>query len=246
MHRFEISSNPPNTGIKNSLVFSVLIHLAILAICILYIQNQPTKNLQQPVTLSVNLLAKNAKQEQAVNQQPQHQIQQLKQNRAEKTPVNSAQLRKQQDSAINDITEQTPATAKSQAEHTELIAATQTKISDEENQPEPAANSIDNTQSIDQTNQPYVELNPSFRKPPIPPEYPLWARERNQQGIVLLQAYVLENGKTDLLRIIQSSGYKLLDKAAYKAVKQWEFMPAKRGEKIIAAWIQVPVQFVLN
>ncbi|MGZ8199259.1 MAG: energy transducer TonB, partial [Methylosarcina sp.] len=44
----------------------------------------------------------------------------------------------------------------------------------------------------------------------------------------------------------QSSGHKQLDEAAIEAVKQWTFIPAKRGDKAVASTVTVPIQFKLN
>jgi protein TonB len=43
-----------------------------------------------------------------------------------------------------------------------------------------------------------------------------------------------------------SSGYSRLDQSAINAVKNWRFIPAKRGEQAIDSWIVVPILFSLK
>ncbi len=43
-----------------------------------------------------------------------------------------------------------------------------------------------------------------------------------------------------------SSGSLLLDQAAASAVKQWRFVPARRGSDAVEAWVLVPVDFNLR
>jgi len=43
-----------------------------------------------------------------------------------------------------------------------------------------------------------------------------------------------------------TSGSERLDQAALDAVRQWRFVPAKRGSEAIAAWVVVPISFSLG
>jgi protein TonB len=94
--------------------------------------------------------------------------------------------------------------------------------------------------------EPAVILDPSFRHPPAPPPYPRRARRLGQEGTVIVQARLDGLGDVRETRIITSSGHRLLDEAALKAVRGWEFAPASRQGRGIDAWVQMPVQFVLN
>ncbi len=78
------------------------------------------------------------------------------------------------------------------------------------------------------------------------PDYPLFARKRNQQGTVLLRVQVSIDGKADSVNIAKSSGITALDEAAQKTVKQWRFVPAHRGELAVSAWVVVPIMFKLS
>ena len=79
-----------------------------------------------------------------------------------------------------------------------------------------------------------------------PPAYPGLARKRGQEGTVILQVQVNEQGRVDDLEIETSSGYTSLDRAAVSSVKKWNFEPGRRGEERIVMWVRVPVTFKLK
>jgi periplasmic protein TonB len=85
-----------------------------------------------------------------------------------------------------------------------------------------------------------------YRHPPRPPVYPRVALKRRQQGEVLLKALVNENGKTENIKLIKSSGYAALDDSALRAVSGWEFEAARSNGNSIRAWIKVPVEFYIR
>jgi len=79
-----------------------------------------------------------------------------------------------------------------------------------------------------------------------PPLYPLLARKRGQQGTVMLQVLVNNQGRVHDLEIELSSGFSLLDRAAVTAVRKWVFEPGQRGEDKVQMWVRVPVTFRLD
>lgn len=79
-----------------------------------------------------------------------------------------------------------------------------------------------------------------------PPEYPEIAMERGLEGRVLMKVHVQPDGKPDKITVTRSSGQKVLDDAAVKTVRQWSFVPAKRGDTPIAGWVTVPINFNLS
>jgi protein TonB len=87
--------------------------------------------------------------------------------------------------------------------------------------------------------QPYYADNP---KPPYPRE----ARNRGYQGEVLLRVEVLSSGKVGQIEIKRSSGYDMLDQSALSTVKQWKFIPAKRGEETVPLWVNIPIRFQIQ
>ena len=78
------------------------------------------------------------------------------------------------------------------------------------------------------------------------PEYPAASRRFSEQGIVLLRVLVSLSGQVESVQIQNSSGYSRLDQAAIKAVKMWSFIPAKRNNQPLSAYVLVPVKFSLT
>ncbi len=88
-----------------------------------------------------------------------------------------------------------------------------------------------------------VITNPKYRYR-VPPDYPQRALDLRQEGVVIVHAKVLENGKVGALKIERSSGYILLDTATLSALKKWEFEPSYRDGKAEVSWVEIPVRFV--
>jgi protein TonB len=110
----------------------------------------------------------------------------------------------------------------------------------------PAATTSQPKLPDDHSSEPAVNLNPRFRRPPVPPAYPRHARRMGQEGTVLVQARLDSEGNVQQLRVVSTSGFELLDESALKAVRRWEFAPARRKGRPVESWVQVPVKFVLQ
>lgn len=78
-----------------------------------------------------------------------------------------------------------------------------------------------------------------------PPRYPLSARRRGVQGIVIVRAEVSTQGRCLRAEISRSSGHPRLDHAALTAISQWRFIPARRGGHAVQSWVTIPVRFRL-
>lgn len=78
------------------------------------------------------------------------------------------------------------------------------------------------------------------------PAYPSLSRRLREQGTVLLEVLILTNGSVGEVRLKESSGFKRLDETAMKAVKQWRYTPARRGDEAIEFWYLQPIEFSLN
>jgi protein TonB len=78
------------------------------------------------------------------------------------------------------------------------------------------------------------------------PSYPALSRRTGEYGRVLLRVYVSPDGAAAQVEIRESSGYDRLDRAARNTVQRWRFVPAKQGERGIAAWVLVPISFSLR
>lgn len=79
-----------------------------------------------------------------------------------------------------------------------------------------------------------------------PPAYPEIARMRGYEGIVLLAAEILPDGRVGSMKIKKSSGYAVLDQSAVESIKPWKFEPARKSGKPFTVWIELPVKFVLT
>ena len=78
------------------------------------------------------------------------------------------------------------------------------------------------------------------------PSYPSLARRMGVQGRVLVRVLVSSGGLPEKIELKETSGSSVLDRSALDAITRWRFVPAKRGEKSIDAWIVVPIVFTLK
>jgi protein TonB len=72
------------------------------------------------------------------------------------------------------------------------------------------------------------------------------SRRRGERGKVVLRVHVSAEGTASQAEVQASSGHQRLDEAAVQAVLQWRFVPAKRGDQPVAAWVLVPIVFSLR
>lgn len=86
---------------------------------------------------------------------------------------------------------------------------------------------------------PAYSLNP-------PPEYPLDARRRWAEGLVLLKVRVSETGDVVSTSVDKTSGFAILDAAARQAVQRWKFVPASRGSRPMQSVCLIPIEFNLK
>lgn len=112
-------------------------------------------------------------------------------------------------------------------------------------EPSPAAASAAATRS--------APAQPILRRLAVPayqhnrqPEYPPMARRRGYSGTVMLKVLVDAQGRVADLTVEQSSGHRILDRAALKAVRQWLFSPAIEDAIPISMWVSVPITFRLQ
>ena len=73
------------------------------------------------------------------------------------------------------------------------------------------------------------------RRPLTQPEYPPSSRRAGEAGTVILEVYVLENGRVGDARVKTSSGFPRLDEAAVREVKRsWRLVPGTENGKPVA------------
>jgi periplasmic protein TonB len=78
------------------------------------------------------------------------------------------------------------------------------------------------------------------------PDYPIASKRLGEAGRVILEVAVSAQGIPELVKIKTSSGFERLDQAALKAVRQWRFVPGKRGGEAVAATTLVPINFTID
>ncbi len=78
------------------------------------------------------------------------------------------------------------------------------------------------------------------------PAYPPLSRRMGEEGKVVLRVSVNPQGTADSVEIKTSSGSPRLDEAAQKTVRNWKFIPAKRGDAAVQSWVLVPIIFKLE
>lgn len=77
--------------------------------------------------------------------------------------------------------------------------------------------------------------------------YPPLSKRRGEQGRVVVYALIGTDGRAKEARVTRSSGFERLDQAALNAVlRDWRFVPGKRGGVPEAMWFNVPINFVLE
>lgn len=80
----------------------------------------------------------------------------------------------------------------------------------------------------------------------IKPEYPKGARQRGEQGDVVIELTVNSKGGVDKASVVTSSGYSELDEAALRAVRSAKFTPAKSGRESVASTARLTLTFKLK
>ncbi|MDR2093047.1 MAG: energy transducer TonB [Azoarcus sp.] len=98
-----------------------------------------------------------------------------------------------------------------------------------------------------QSGAPLVEAryNAAYLRNPKPP-YPAVSRRMHEEGTAHLRVYVLPDGSAAQVEIHLSSGYPRLDETARTTVRQWRFIPARRGDQTVASWVVVPITFEME
>jgi protein TonB len=78
------------------------------------------------------------------------------------------------------------------------------------------------------------------------PRYPATALRAGWEGTTVLRVEVFANGTPGSVQVVESSGHKVLDKAAIEAVRTAKFQPARYGNSATNSWVEVPISFRLN
>ena len=109
-----------------------------------------------------------------------------------------------------------------------------------------------NTQTLKHSNTaPVAPRQARLDAPPKPkrnirPDYPKGARQRGEQGDVVLEIRVNAEGTVDDVKVAVSSGFAELDEAAVRAAKAAKFSPARSGRDPVASTARLKLQFKLK
>lgn len=76
--------------------------------------------------------------------------------------------------------------------------------------------------------------------------YPALLRERGIEGRVVVRVRVDESGRAAEVQVLNPSGWRLLDEAARQVATACAYLPARRGEQRLMAWVEYPVRFSLH
>lgn len=80
----------------------------------------------------------------------------------------------------------------------------------------------------------------------IKPDYPKGARQRGEQGEVVLEIRISAKGTVDGVKVAESSGFPELDEAALRATRAAKFTPARAGRDAVASTARLKLQFKLK
>ncbi len=90
-----------------------------------------------------------------------------------------------------------------------------------------------------------TEAKPNYLKNPAP-EYPLEARQKGWEGLVIFKVLVDPSGRPLKLEKEKSSGYEILDRSALRTIKTWRFRPAQIGALPVESSVRIPIRFELE
>ena len=90
-----------------------------------------------------------------------------------------------------------------------------------------------------------ASFDADYLRNPAPP-YPQMSRRMGEEGKVILRVRVTPEGTAGSVEVRTSSGSQRLDDSALRTVRNWRFIPAKRGATPIESWVLVPIIFKLE
>ena len=87
---------------------------------------------------------------------------------------------------------------------------------------------------------------PPRQRSSIKPDYPKGARQRGEQGDVVLELAINKSGGVDAVSVVGSCGFPELDEAAVAAAKKARFTPARSGDSAVASTARLKLTFKLK
>jgi protein TonB len=80
----------------------------------------------------------------------------------------------------------------------------------------------------------------------VNPTYPFQAKRRGIEGKVILRFLVDKKGQVSQVSVKHAQPEGTFEQSAIKAVRQWQFEPAKKDGRFVATWVEVPIRFELS
>ena len=147
--------------------------------------------------------------------------------------------------------EKKPEPVKKQTEKAVESKKSSAKTAPAKTKPAPKEKITENKQQTVKKNEglqekPQLIQKSRFLSKPTPPKYPRLAKRKGLEGTVTYEVWLDEKGKQVKLLLKDSSGAKVLDVAALKAIKNWKFSPHTINGKSIAHRIYIPISFKLD
>ncbi|UGA55768.1 energy transducer TonB [Vibrio sp. VB16] len=105
---------------------------------------------------------------------------------------------------------------------------------------------VESAVNTSRSSTPMLIKKPTFKARPTPVSYPRLAKRRGQQGKVLIEVWIDDQGKQIKQFIVDSSGFSTLDGAALTAISNWKFDVSTNRGHAIAHRVQIPVNFKLD
>jgi len=87
-----------------------------------------------------------------------------------------------------------------------------------------------------------AQVDPNYLHRPNP-GYPALSKRLREEGTVVLRVNLDAQGVVQGIAIEKSSDAQRLDQAALDAVRQWRFIPAKKGQQAVPSTALVPIEF---
>ena len=78
------------------------------------------------------------------------------------------------------------------------------------------------------------------------PDYPREARRHSIEGVVVVELSIRADGSCSVNRILQSSGFPVLDEAVLATVSTWKYKPATEGGRPVTAVERIRFVFQLS
>ncbi|MGB6087825.1 TonB family protein [Parvibaculum sp.] len=132
------------------------------------------------------------------------------------------------------------------SEASAITAQSETQIFSASHQPNNKGAGTGRASADDVANDEILVSTPRFRVTPRPPVYPNRARDLGQEGVAMVRVKLDDEGNAAEVIILESSGYALLDHAAIRAARGWQFEPERRDGRPVIAWVHIPVHFALR